>query len=93
MTWRRRPRDRDARASRSLGRVPVHAQDRLRDLEKQSSDSHFARLRDGTAKSIETSTIHLDTIRDLKQINSLLASMAYPVLEEAGQLSGSRLKA
>ena len=45
------------------------------------------------AKSVETSSIHLDTIRDLKQINSLLASMAYPVLEEHGLLGGSRLKA
>ena len=80
---------RDLETARAL----VREKDRLRALERQSSDSHFARLRDGTAKSIETSTIHLDTIRDLKQINSLLASMAYPVLEEAGQLSGSRLKA
>jgi phosphate:Na+ symporter len=65
----------------------------LRDLEKRSSDSHFSRLGEGTAKSLETSSIHLDTIRDLKQINSLLASMAYPVLEERGLLTGSRLKA
>ena len=57
--------------------------------EKQTSQSHFVRLRDGTAKSVETSSIHLDTIRDLKQINSLLASMAYPVLEERGLLTGS----
>ena len=42
-------------------------------------------------KSVETSSIHLDTIRDLKQINSLLASIAYPVLEEQGLLSESRL--
>ena len=65
--------------------------DRLRDREKETSPSHFLRLRDGTAKSVETSSIHLDTIRDLKQINSLLASMAYPVLEEHGLLRGSRL--
>ncbi len=71
----------------------VHEKDRLRDLEKHSSQSHFLRLRDGTARSVETSSIHLDTIRDLKQINSLLASIAYPVLEEQGLLSGSRLKA
>ena len=71
----------------------VREKDRLRDLEKQTSQSHFVRLRDGTAKSVETSSIHLDTIRDLKQINSLLASMAYPVLEERGLLTGSRLKA
>jgi phosphate:Na+ symporter len=50
------------------------------------------RLREGAAKSVETSSIHLDTISSLKQINSLLASIAYPVLEEHGLLSGSRLK-
>ncbi len=71
----------------------VREKDRLRDVEKASSASHFARLGEGTAKSIESSSIHLDTIRDLKQINSLLASMAYPVLEEHGLLGGSRLKA
>jgi phosphate:Na+ symporter len=74
-------------------RLLVEEKDRLRDREKASSQSHFARLSEGTARSMETSTIHLDTIRDLKQINSLLASMAYPVLEEHGLLSGSRLKA
>ena len=80
---------RDAETARTI----VHEKDRLRDLEKRSSQSHFLRLRDGTAKSVETSSIHLDTIRDLKQINSLLASIAYPVLEEHGLLSGTRLKA
>ncbi len=80
---------RDAETARQL----VLEKDRLRDREKETSQSHFLRLRDGSPKSIETSSIHLDTIRDLKQINSLLASMAYPVLEEQGLLRGSRLKA
>lgn len=71
----------------------VQEKDRLRDREKLSTQGHFDRLRDGTAKSVETSSIHLDTIRDLKQINSLLASIAYPVLEEHGMLRGSRLRA
>ena len=80
---------RDAQTARQL----VLEKDRLRDIEKETSQRHFLRLRDGTIKSVETSSIHLDTIRDLKQINSLLASMAYPVLEEQGLLRGSRLKA
>lgn len=71
----------------------VEEKDRLRDLEKASSRSHFDRLSEGTPESIETSTIHLDTIRDLKQVNSLLASIAYPLLEERGLLRGSRLRA
>lgn len=78
----------DAESARQL----VLEKDRLRDVEKESSRRHFERLRQGTEKSVETSSIHLDTIRDLKQINSLLAAIAYPVLEENGLLSGSRLK-
>ncbi|MDQ2705755.1 MAG: Na/Pi cotransporter family protein, partial [Pseudomonadota bacterium] len=80
---------RDPATARQL----VEEKDRLRDFEKETSKSHFGRLREGTARSVETSSIHLDTIRDLKQINSLLASMAYPVLEEQGLLRGSRLAA
>ncbi|MEK1850780.1 MAG: Na/Pi cotransporter family protein, partial [Phyllobacterium sp.] len=68
----------------------VLEKDHLRDLEKQSSDRHFSRLREGTTRSLETSSIHLDTIRDLKQVNSLLAAMAYPVLEEQGLLNTTR---
>lgn len=71
----------------------VEEKERMRDLERASNDRHFGRLSEGTPRSIETSTIHLDTIRDLKQINSLLASIAYPVLEERGMLRGSRLRA
>ncbi|TIR17905.1 MAG: Na/Pi cotransporter family protein [Mesorhizobium sp.] len=79
---------RDPETARQL----VLEKDLLREREKETSASHFLRLREGTAKSVETSSIHLDTIRDLKQINSLLASIAYPVLEERGLLGGSRLK-
>ena len=76
----------------AIARQIVEEKDRLRDMEKRSSSSHFARLRDGTVKSMETSAIHLDTIRDLKQINSLLASIAYPILEEHGLLRDTRLR-
>lgn len=80
---------RDPDSARQL----VVEKDRLRDFEKATSTSHFERLREGAAKSVETSSIHLDTVRDLKQINSLLTSMVYPVLEEQGLLRGTRLRA
>lgn len=80
---------RDTETARQL----VEEKDRLRDMERDISNNHFLRLRDGTLKSIETSSIHLDTLRDLKQINSLLTSIVYPVLEERGLLRGSRLRA
>ena len=71
----------------------VRKKDQLRGLERDISMRHFERLREGAKKSLETSSLHLDTIRDLKQINSLLASLAYPVLEEHGMLRGTRLAA
>lgn len=78
----------DAETARQL----VMKKDRLREAEKHTSQRHFDRLRSGMERSLETSTIHLDTIRDFKQINSLLTTVAYPVLERDGALSGTRLK-
>lgn len=70
----------------------VRAKERFREAERLATARHFGRLRDQGVRSIETSSLHLDTIRDLKQINSLLATLAYPVLEEQGLLSSSRLR-
>ena len=65
---------------------------RFRDLERAYSDTHLARLADNTMESIETSSLHIDLISDLRRINSLLCSVAYPILETAGVLAPSRLR-
>jgi phosphate:Na+ symporter len=64
----------------------------FRELERFASDSHLRRLRLGTPESIESSGLHLDVIRDLKRINSHLTSVAYPILDAAGELARTRLK-
>src|SRR5690606_5179843 len=43
---------------------------------RASAAEHLARLREGAQQSIATSDLHLETIRALKTINSLLASVA-----------------
>ena len=43
-------------------------------------------------QSIETSSLHIDLISDLKRINSHICSIAYPILESAGALAPSRLR-
>jgi phosphate:Na+ symporter len=63
----------------------------MRTAESAAAESHYARLRDGRAESIETSSIHLDIIRDLKRISGHLVSVAYPILEAAGELRDTRL--
>ncbi|WP_424814580.1 Na/Pi cotransporter family protein [Roseococcus sp. YIM B11640] len=64
----------------------------LRAAERDAAQLHFARLREGRAESLETSAIHLDMIRDLKRIHGHLTSVAYPILEAAGELAESRLR-
>ena len=78
----------DVRMARQLLEQKV----RFRDLEREAADRHLERLRSGRAESIETSSLHLDILRDLKRINSHLTSVAYPILEQTGELVASRLK-
>jgi phosphate:Na+ symporter len=65
---------------------------RFRDLEHEYAATHIARLQDNTAQSIETSSLHIDLISDLKRINSHICSIAYPILESAGALSKTRIR-
>ncbi len=64
----------------------------VRDAERQAAENHLARLRAGRPESIDSSALHLDILRDLKRIHSHICAIAYPLLDEAGQLYRSRLK-
>ena len=75
-----------------LARRLLREKTTMRTAEFEATDKHFARLKEGRAQSIETSSIHLDIVRDLKRINSHLTSVAYPILEAAGELAQSRLR-
>jgi phosphate:Na+ symporter len=77
----------------TLARRLVAEKTAMREAEAHAADSHYARLREGRPESIETSSIHMDVIRDLKRINGHLTTVAYPILEAAGELAESRLKA
>jgi len=76
---------------RGQARRLMERKEMFRDLERRTQERHYARLQQGVAASLETSELHLDILRDLKQINAHLTSVAYPILEEAGDLRPSRL--
>jgi phosphate:Na+ symporter len=78
----------DLRSARQL----VTEKATLRATEFTAAENHLARLREGRTESIESSSLHLDILRDLKRIHSHICSVAYPVLERAGELQPSRLK-
>lgn len=65
----------------------------VRHMEKQSAERHLQRLQDGNNESLQTSSLHLDLLRDLKRINAHIVSVAHPILDESGLLAESRLKA
>jgi phosphate:Na+ symporter len=77
----------DVDAARRL----VAEKEQFRDLERVSTEKHFARVREGRLASIETSGLHLDVVRDLKRIEAHLAATAYPLLERTGALKRTRL--
>ena len=77
----------DAEAARQL----VAEKDRIRVEEQVLQERHLKRLQEGGAASIETTNIHQEVLRLLKQINAALTYVAYPIAEETGDLLGTRL--
>ncbi|OYZ03335.1 MAG: hypothetical protein B7Y42_01115 [Polaromonas sp. 28-63-22] len=65
---------------------------RFRDLEHAYAATHLGRLSSQTMQSIETSSLHIDLISDLKRINSHICSIAYPILDSAGALARDRIR-
>ena len=65
---------------------------RFREMEREYASSHLERLADRSAPSMESSSLHIDLISDLKRINSHICSIAYPILDSAGVLAPSRLR-
>jgi phosphate:Na+ symporter len=79
----------DERAARLLASEKAT----FRSLEAAATEEHFERLRSGRIETAETSALHLDALRYLKDVNAhLVAGAAYPLLESGGELLASRLR-
>ena len=55
----------------------------LRNVELAAAEHHIERLREGRRETMETTSLHLDVLRDLKRVHSHIASVAYPALNAA----------
>ncbi|WP_339529487.1 Na/Pi cotransporter family protein [Pseudomonas mucidolens] len=62
---------------------------RFRAQERRLAHAHVSRLQRKIVQSLETSSLHLELIADMKRLNSLFCSSAYVVLEtsETGALA------
>jgi phosphate:Na+ symporter len=75
-----------------LARRLIEDKAEIRREELVAAENHLRRLREGRPESIETSSLHLDVLRDLKRIHSHICAVAYPALEATGELQTSRLR-
>jgi phosphate:Na+ symporter len=63
----------------------------LRNAELTAAERHLERLREGRPETLETTSLHLDVLRDLKRIHSHICSVAYPVLDAAGEMPAANV--
>ena len=71
----------------SGARKLVAEKSQLRSVELTAAERHLERLREGRPETLETTSLHLDVLRDLKRINSHICSVAYPALEDTKKTS------
>ncbi len=70
----------------------IGQKDAFRSLEKQVLHNHFRSGGRGRGPALRKSALYVDLIRDLHRVNSHVVAAAYPVVEQAGLLRGSRLR-
>ncbi len=58
----------------------------LAEMERELRQAHIQRLHKGLKESIDTSSIHLDILSNLRRINSYISNVAYPIVEISNNL-------
>jgi phosphate:Na+ symporter len=59
----------------------------MRNAELAAAERHLERLREGRPETVETTSLHLSVLRDLKRIHSHICSVGYPVLQSIGEVT------
>ena len=72
-------------------RILVEEKNNLSRVIRTSRKRHLKRLSSGEELSFDTSDIHLETLNALKDINSLFATVAYPILYKNNEMLESKL--
>ncbi len=69
-----------AAQDRTLAEKVIRHKANINVIEREYRQTHIARLHEGLRESIDTSSIHLDVLANLKRVNSLVTNIAYAVL-------------
>ncbi len=72
-------------------RLLVMEKTEIKRKERRSRKRHLQRLSDGRKDSSQSSDVHLETLRALRDLNGHISAVAYPILYRSGQLLETRL--
>ena len=67
--------------NKELANIVLKNQQEIQNFEFQLRQTHFARLRQGTSGTVETTSLHLDLLALLKTINNDISNVASLILE------------
>jgi phosphate:Na+ symporter len=62
------------------------------EMEANATDRYFRHMRETSGQNGPTDDFHLRILRDLKRIHSLIAALAYPILDRAGHLQNPTIE-
>ena len=77
----------NAYTEKDLCHEAIHQKRQLSKLEIELREKHILRLHRGNLETINTSSIHLDTLSEYRRIGSLLSSHAYSQMKQQGPAS------
>lgn len=66
---------------KALAQKMIDEKHAIRNAAEKSAEKHFTRIGAGVSETLATSSLHLDVIRDYRQINSYATRLAFTVLE------------
>lgn len=64
----------------SLARQMIEDKQIIKRAETRTNKAHMRRITDKVPETLDTSAMHMDLTRDLRRINSLITSVAYPLI-------------
>ena len=71
--------------SKELAAKVLYQKREVRKMEREFRESHIERLTKGMKASINTSSIHMDTLGDFRRISGLMSNHVYSLLRETDQ--------
>ncbi|MFA3918384.1 hypothetical protein [Ruegeria hyattellae] len=69
----------------------LRAKEKARAAERKLQERHLERLCAGISESFETSRMHQESLRILKNVNTAFATVGYPIAARLGDLLSTRL--